>query len=107
MKLTSWSRVALTSLAALLYPSFASGQTCAPSTFDGAFADEVTLCQNWDAEDQQVFWFLSQGSQILPYDWFLALEQEGSEALFRDAAHINGFRYLPQRATPMNPSTLR
>ncbi len=106
MKLTSWSRVALTSLAALLYPSFASGQSCAPSTFDGAFADEVTLCQNWETEEQQVFWFLSQGSQILPYDWFLALEQKGSEALFRDAAHMNGFRYLPQRATAMNPDAL-
>ena len=41
------------------------------------------LEQGWSAEVQQLFWFTSQGSQILPYDWFLVLEQEKNQDLFR------------------------
>lgn len=76
-----------------------------PTTFAGAFDGEVTLCQNWDAGEQQQFWFLSQGSQIIPYKWFLALEQKGSSKLFRDPEHMDAFRYLPQRpTTPIEPN---
>lgn len=99
-------QVLLASLATLGTPSTAFGQACAPATFEGAFAGEVTLCQNWNPREQQEFWFLSQGSQILPYRWFLALEQAGSETLFRDDSHMDGLRYLPQRATTMNPDAL-
>ena len=79
---------------------------CTPATFTGAFDGEVTLCQNWNASDQQQFWFLDQGSQVIPYRWFLALEQAGSETLFRDDAHMDGFRYLPQQASGKNPDGL-
>ena len=87
-------------------PPDASAADCEPTSFDGAFAGEVTLCQNWDYQQQQEFWFLSQGSLIIPYDWFLALEQPGSSTLFRDAAHMDGFRYLPQKSTLANPDGL-
>ena len=90
----------------LVFPSFSQAQDCTPQTFDGAWNGEVTLCQNWDAEQQQEFWFLSQGSLIIPYDWFLFLEQKGSEVPFRDGAHMDGFRYLPQRPTAANPDAL-
>ena len=87
-------------------PRAASAEDCRPASFDGAFAGEVTLCQNWDAGEQQEFWFLSQGSQIIPYAWFLALEQADSGSLFHDPVHMDAFRYLPQAATAMNPDAL-
>ena len=93
-------------LAAASFPSASEAAGCAPSTFPGAFAGEVALCQNWNAEEQQRFWFLSQGSQIIPYSWFLALEQATSARPFRDPGYLDGFRYLPQRPTPMNPDGL-
>ena len=80
--------------------------SCAPSPFAGAFGGEVTLCQNWSAADQSRFWFTAQGSQIMPYRWFLALEQADSETLFRDGAHMDALRYLPQQPTPANPDGL-
>ena len=44
---------------------------------------------------------------LIPYDWFLALEQEKSTVLFRDNDHMNGFRYLPQKPTALrNPDGL-
>ena len=79
---------------------------CVPGDFPGAFAGERTLCQNWNEAEQQKFWFLSQGSQLLPYRWFLALEQADSEVPFRDAAHMDALRYLPQRPTQANPDGL-
>ena len=35
----------------------------------------VYLDQGWSPADSQRYYFTSQGSQILPYDWFLVLEQ--------------------------------
>ena len=86
--------------------SGAAAEECTPATFAGAYDGEVTLCQNWDAREQQVFWFLGQGSQIIPYDWFLALKQAGSDQRFAAPAHMDGFRYLPQSPTPDNPDGL-
>ena len=84
MKIVQLSAASFAVLALSCNPSTVWGQDCAPQTFAGAFAGEVTLCQNWDADEQQEFWFLSQGSQIIPYAWFLALEQPGNQARFAD-----------------------
>ena len=54
----------------------------------------VTLTQNWSTEERQQFYFTSQGSQILPYDWFLVLEQADSQTLFRDDANMLKLGYL-------------
>jgi hypothetical protein len=90
----------------LLNPLAAHAENCTPNTFEGAFSGEVTLCQNWDAQEQQKFWFLSQGSQIIPYQWFLFLEQPNSAKLFVDGLHMDSFRYLPQKKTALNPDGL-
>ena len=42
------------------------------------------------------FYFTEQGSQIIPYDWFLALEQADQATPFRDNQNILKYRYLPQ-----------
>jgi hypothetical protein len=44
----------------------------------------VYLNQNWSPEESNRFYFTPQGSQLIPYDWFLALEQYDSTTLFRD-----------------------
>lgn len=54
----------------------------------------TTLEQNWTPEERQEFYFTSQGSQILPYDWFLVLEQADSQSLVRDDANLLKFGYL-------------
>src|SRR4051794_13172636 len=66
----------------------------------------VFLDQNWTAEQRIKFYTTAQGSQIVPYDWFLALEQADSTTLFRDNKNILKYRYLPQTASPANPDGL-
>ena len=63
MKLAWISLASSAALAAFAHPHPVQAQTCAPGTFAGSFAGEVTFCQNWSADEQQKFWFLSQGSQ--------------------------------------------
>jgi len=67
----------------------------------------VFLDQGFSADDRQAFYYLSQGSQLLPYDWFLALEQAESQTLFRDDGHMRELGYIPQSPDPAkNPEGL-
>ena len=66
----------------------------------------VYLPQNWSPATSEEFYFTSQGSQILPYDWFIAIEQAGNTTLFRDNQNMLRLRYLIQRPDSVNPDGL-
>lgn len=66
----------------------------------------VTLAQGWSDEDRQAFWFTSQGSLLVPYRYFLNLEQADSETLFRDDGHFDRLRFLAERPSEKNPDGL-
>jgi hypothetical protein len=74
--------------------------------FGETVANVVYLSQGWTPEQSLSFYFTSQGSQIIPYDWFLALEQADSETPFRDPQNFLKFRYLPQQPDRWNPDGL-
>lgn len=78
----------------------------AQDVFGDRFSKVVYLDQNWKPEDSLWFYTTTQGSNLLPYDFFMALEQPGSTALFRTNENMNNYRYLPQRATVSNPDAL-
>jgi hypothetical protein len=55
----------------------------------GAAPEHVQhLDQGWTAEERQDFYFLGQGSQLLPYAWFVCLELPDSEELLRSPRHM-------------------
>lgn len=65
------------------------------------------LPQNWTDEEANWFYNVAQGSKLLPYAWFLHLEQPDSQALFREANHLRALGYLPRAsAAPDNPDGL-
>jgi RoxA-like, cytochrome c-like len=64
------------------------------------------LDQGWDNADSLWFYNTTQGSDLLPYDFFLHLEQADSELMFRDNANMNRYRYLPQKPSLSNPDGL-
>lgn len=81
------------------------------------FGDQIGsikyLPQNWRAQDSLWFYTITQGSDLLPYDLFMEVEQDGksvdqigSAAYFRDNNNINFYGYLPQHATARNPDGL-
>jgi hypothetical protein len=103
------SRVGLTILSATLVlagcaihgPRIKEGQPV-----KGAVGKVQSLSQGWRQEEQQLFYFTTQGSQLLPYDWFLALEQPGNTNLFRSDENMDRLGWLLSRPTQLNPDAL-
>lgn len=63
------------------------------------------LKQGWSAAEREWFYSFSQGSQLLPYPWFTALELPDSETRFA-ADGLARFGYLPRPPSEMNPDGL-
>lgn len=61
---------------------------------DGAEYAEWYLDQNWNHSTRMEWWYTSQGSRVVPYDWYLALEQSGSEELVRSSANMQRLRFI-------------
>ncbi len=73
----------------------------------GDVADTIVyLDQGWTPAESMDFYTHTQGSRLLPYPWFLALEQPANERPFREPANITRLRYLPQKANAINPDAL-
>ena len=64
------------------------------------------LNQGWDKSESLWFYNTTQGSNLIPYDFFMVLEQKNSPTLFRDNAHMNAYRYLIQKPTFSNEDGL-
>ena len=77
-----------------------------PDSMGDAFARVVYPDQNWAPEESLFFYNTTQGSNLIPYDFALALEQADSEARFLSADNVNRYRYLVQKPTHSNPDGL-
>jgi hypothetical protein len=77
---------------------------------NGAFSEDydvpVYLDQGWQPSDSLWFYNTTQGSNLLPYDFFLVLERAESDDLLRSASVMDAYRYLPQKKTFFNPDAL-
>jgi mono/diheme cytochrome c family protein len=67
--------------------------------------------QNWKAEQRAWFYHAPQGTMLMPYKWFVALEQPklkpfGTVPKFADSDYLARFGFLPDAASPENPDGL-
>ncbi|HEX8029305.1 MAG TPA: di-heme-cytochrome C peroxidase [Vicinamibacterales bacterium] len=53
------------------------------------------------------FYHLSQGSQVMPYDWFINLEQGDNTEKLTGDAFMSRFRFIPSRKSDVNPDALQ
>jgi hypothetical protein len=74
--------------------------------FDESYTTPLYLDQGWDEADSLWFYNTTQGSALLPYDFFIALEQPDSKEPFLSTQLIDQYRYLPQKPTFLNPDGL-
>jgi mono/diheme cytochrome c family protein len=74
--------------------------------FDEDYTTPVYVDQGWSRSDSLWFYNTTQGSNLMPYDIFVELEQAESTELFRSLKNIDYFRYLPQKPTFFNPDGL-
>ena len=91
MRLKAW-RLAIAA-AVLAWAGAVSTQSTGP----------ISLDQGWTAAQRTWFYTTTQGSQLLPHSWYLALEQPGGGAPF-NADHLSRYGYLENRAS--NPDNL-
>ncbi len=68
------------------------------------------LAQNWTEEERHRYYHTAQGSELLPYAWFLALEQPrftvtGALPL-REDSYLEGFGFIPDSSFDHNPDGL-
>jgi cytochrome c5 len=71
----------------------------------------VTGDQRWSSTQQAWFHHASQGTELLPYKWYLALEQPkiklfGSVPKFSDPSYLARFGFLTDPANAQNPGGL-
>lgn len=76
------------------------------SAFGDSYSTPQYLDQGWSKSDSLWFYNTTQGSALMPYDFFLVLEQATSNELFRSNENIDQYRYLPQKPTFFNPDGL-
>jgi hypothetical protein len=72
--------------------------------------DVVWLPQNWTEDQRRRYYHTAQGSELLPYAWFLALEQprftiKGARP-FKDNRYLQGFGFIPDSSYEQNPDGL-
>jgi uncharacterized protein (DUF2235 family) len=72
--------------------------------------DVVWLPQNWTDDQRHSYYHTPQGSELLPYAWFLALEQprftfKGATP-FKDDRYLQGFGFIPDSRYDQNPDAL-
>ncbi len=80
--------------------------TVAQDEFGDQFTTVRYLRQGWTPAQSMWFYNTTQGSNLLPYDFFMALETKGSKEPFRSNEHMNHYRYLVQKPTWSNPDGL-
>ena len=68
------------------------------------------LWQNWTEEQRHSYYHTAQGSALLPYAWFLALEQPRFTLFgappFKENSYLQGFGFIPDSAYEQNPDGL-
>jgi len=87
-------------------PDDREAATVQQDIFGDTFSSVEYVDQGWTPSDSLWFYTITQGSDLLPYDFFMALEQVGASELFRSNENMNTYRYLPQRASTRNPDGL-
>lgn len=89
-----------TTLALLVLPFGALAEE--PATY----SEILTVNQGWDEDARNTFYHTPQGSPIMPYKYFLALEQAHNRSLFKDEKHLRSLGMIYWGKSNLNPDSL-
>ncbi len=65
------------------------------------------LDQGWSKDTRELFYFTPQGSRMIPYAWFMALEAPDGQGMFADDAYLRRYGLIPADGPhPLNPGML-
>lgn len=68
---------------------------------------QAGVTQGWTAEERQAYYHTSQGTRVVPYSWFLAVEERGfSHQPFLTDERVARYNLIPDPDTTNNPDRL-
>jgi len=90
------------------YPSVSKGTGLPRGQAAGAPDVSYDDTQGWNPDTRYKYHYTSQGSELIPYFWFLALSEPGSPILMKDDLEKYGFLYepVPSAWASLNPDHL-
>ncbi len=74
--------------------------------FNEDYTTPIYLEQGWSESESLWFYNTTQGSNLIPYDLYMALELPNADTLFTANEVYDKYRYLPQKKTFFNPDAL-
>ena len=77
-------------------------QTCSAQSKPQAHTPVTYLNQAWSEQDRAAFYWTSQGSALLSYDIYLALQVAGSDTLFNSPKNSHRLGLLTEPSDPNN-----
>jgi hypothetical protein len=77
-----------------------------PSSTGDQYSSVRYLDQKWSPADSLWFYTTTQGSDLVPYDFFMALQDPETGKVFSSSETLYDYGYLPQVATKSNPDAL-
>lgn len=104
-----WARnFGISMVGLMLAGTFASALATSKSEKYENYSQPVYLNQGWTEAERNQFYFTPQGSYLIPYRWFLALEQPYNAKPFNAPKHIDRIGYLvdEQAYSASNPDGL-
>ncbi len=75
-------------------------------TYGSSPDTQASVRQGWNEDIRQSFYHAPQGTRLLPYSWFLALEQATNSTRFLDDENLKRLGILPDHNTLNNPDQL-
>jgi hypothetical protein len=70
---------------------------------ENPYPDVIHLRQGWGPETTRWWYHVSQGTVIMPAEWFVSLAQASGEALFTSPDHLARLGFIPDPVSPANP----
>lgn len=80
-----------------------------PQTEKSVITTDQYFDQGWDADMRNLYYFTPQGSHLIPYQWFLALESATSKTMFSDRTNLTKYGWywtFDGDDSPANPDGL-
>ena len=77
-----------------------------PNQFGDQYSSVRYLWQGWSPADSLWFYTTTQGSDLMPYDFFLELQDPATGKLFRSDENLYFYGYLLQKPSRHNPDAL-
>ncbi len=84
-----------------------AGATVLGASFANATDLPNQLDQGWSKEIRELFYFTPQGSRMIPYAWFMALERSDGPGMFADSENLQRYGFISADGPhPLNPDAL-